>query len=76
MLPKPSLQFSEEEEAKLLEGRAPVCYFCKGDTDDAQSEEGVFVRVREISLIRSCRDVFSFIKIRPHTALCCPSAIQ
>lgn len=47
MLPKPSLQFSEEDEAKLLDGRAPVCYFCKGDADDTQSVERGFIRVRE-----------------------------
>ena len=43
--PKPSLQFTPEQELVLLDARAPVCYFCKGDGDDADSVEGAFIRV-------------------------------
>lgn len=44
--PQAALQFSVKDEAKMLRGRAPVCYFCKGDTDDPESVEGAFIRVR------------------------------
>lgn len=29
-----------------MDGRAPVCYFCKGDVDDPEAIEGAFIRVR------------------------------
>lgn len=45
--PQPAAQFTKKQEAQLEDGRAPVCYFCKGDVDDADTDEGAFIRVRE-----------------------------
>lgn len=43
----PSCQFTEEEGVKLEDGRAPVCYFCKRDVDDAKAVQGEFIRVSQ-----------------------------
>ena len=45
--PQPASQFTKEQGAKLEEGRTPVCYFCKGDVDDADTVQGAFIRVRQ-----------------------------
>lgn len=49
--PQPSAQFGREQMSAELSRKPPVCYFCKGDRDDAKSTVGAFIRVSVLNVV-------------------------